>query len=114
MHFQDGSYLPREDNRHWRTQPPPPGLHDWIQNAPDHILKELVELVETQLRARAQRRREEQERNYPPTGCVRGFVGLLGVSGSVIGFPTTSKQPCTIMLASGIDAVTIGVNDRLI
>ena len=44
-------------------------------------------------------------------GCVRGFVELLGVSGSVIGFLTTLKQQCIIMLASGRDVVTIGVND---
>ena len=44
-------------------------------------------------------------------GCVRGFVGLPSGSGSVIGFLTTSKQQCTIMLASGTDVATIGVND---
>ena len=77
MQFQDGSYLPRQNNHRWQTQPPPPGLYDWIQNAPDHILKELVEMVDAQLHARAQRRREEQERNYPPRVCQR----LCGVTG---------------------------------
>ena len=43
--------------------------------------------------------------------CVRGFVELPGVAGNVIGFLMMLRQRCTIMLAHGIDAVTIGMSD---
>ena len=78
MYFHDGSYITRPENTHqFRAQPPPPGLYDWVHNAPDHVLKELVEMVEAELRARAQQRREEQERNYPPRFCQR-LCGMPG------------------------------------
>ena len=43
--------------------------------------------------------------------CVRDFVEFPGVIGNVIGFLMMSRQQCTIMLAHGIDAVTIGMSD---
>ena len=43
--------------------------------------------------------------------CVRDFVELPGVIGNVIGFLMMSRQQCTIMLAHGIDAITIGMSD---